>query len=294
MSLIESSLEKLRQAAGGSKSVGAAVVREPVTVLRESNAAPGPGYVHRRTSIDLARLRVEGYLPDPTQERRFADWCHRVKRPLIDRALASGAPDDARIILLTSALPGDGKSFITLNLALSMARERDVSLLLIDGDLPRARISHLLNLHHETGLLNALRDDRLDVESIVQDTDISGLEVLPAGETPEGATELIASVRMREIVQRLISRNPRRLILFDSPPILVSTEARALVAIPGQIVLVARAGQTPQQAVVDALAQIDKAKLRGLVVNDAHVRDNRGYYGYDYAASPGPGEAKRA
>ena len=241
--------------------------------------------MHRRTSVDWARLREQGYLPDSVQQPRFADWCHRVKRPLIDRALAPGAPEDARLILLTSALPGDGKSFITLNLAFSMARERDVSVLLVDGDLPRAQISHLFGIHHEEGLLAALRDDRLDVEPLVYDTDVPGLEILPAGGPPEGAAELVASARMREIAARLSGRNPRRLVLFDSPPLLVSAEARALVAVPGQIVVVTRAGRTPLRAVADAAAQLDKKKLQGIVLNDAYVGNEHGYYDYDYAAS---------
>jgi protein-tyrosine kinase len=284
LSLIENSLEKLRRAAGASKPTGAATLREPVAVLREPAASAETPYVHRRTSVDWARLRAHGYLPDPVQERHFADWCHRVKRPLIDRALAPGAPEDARLILLTSALPGDGKSFIALNLALSMARERDISVLLVDGDLPRAQVSHVFGIHHEEGLLAALRDDRLDVEPLVHDTDVPGLEILPAGGHPEGAAELIASARMREIAARLSGRNPRRLILFDSPPLLVSNEARALVAIPGQIVLVTRAGHTPQRAVVDAVAQIDKKKLQGIVLNDAYVGNEHGYYDYDYSS----------
>ena len=294
MSLIENSLEKLRRAASSSKPAGIAAVREPVAVLREPAAAPQPHYVHRRTSIDLAGLRADGYLPDASEERRFADWCHRVKRPIIHRALATGSTDDARLILLTSALPGDGKSFVTLNLALSMARERDISVLLVDGDLPKARISRLLGIEHEPGLLNALRDEQLDVESLVHDTDVSGLEILSAGSPPEGAAELVASARMREIAARLSSRNPRRLIVFDSAPVLVSSEARALVAIPGQIVLVARAGHTPRQAVVDALTHIDKGKLRGIVLNDGYVTGDPGYYGYyDYAESTQPREPRK-
>jgi receptor protein-tyrosine kinase len=289
LSLIENSLEKLRRAASTSKSNATpALVREPVAVLREPAAVAEPHYVHRRTPIDLTRLRAEGYLPAAGQERRFADWCHRVKRPIIERALAPAGNEDPRLILLTSALPGDGKTFITLNLALSMAREHDISVLLVDGDLPRSQISHLLGLEREPGLLNALRDEALEVESLVHDTDVPGLEILPAGGPPEGATELIASVRMREIAERLTVRNPTRLIVFDCAPVLVSTEARALVAIPGQIVLIARAGRTPRQAVVDAIKHIDKEKLRGLVVNDAHIGDDRGYYGYDYADRPPP------
>jgi exopolysaccharide/PEP-CTERM locus tyrosine autokinase len=254
---------------------------EPVTAL-ESVTALEPRVAHRRIAIDLISLRGQGYLPEEGQERRFADYCHRIKRPLIDRALSAGAPQEARLILLTSALPGDGKTFMTVNLALSMARERDVTVLLVDGDLPRAHISHVLGIDGEPGLLNALRDDALDIESLVHDTDIRGLEFLPAGGPSEGASELIASVRMRELASKLIWRNPRRLVLFDSSPLLVSSEARALVQIPGQIILVARAGRTPRQGIVEALTHIDKNRLTGLVLNDGHVSNEAGYYGYGY------------
>jgi Mrp family chromosome partitioning ATPase len=284
LSLIENSLERLRRAAGGTKTGGTAAAREPVTVLRDSATPAEPRAVHRRASIDLARLRAQGYLPDAAQERRFAEWCHRVKRPVIERALAEASDDDARLILLTSALPGDGKTFITLNLALSMARERDISVLLVDGDLPRAQVSRVLGIQQEPGLLNALRDDHLDIESLVLDTEVPRLELLSAGGPPEGASELIASLRMREITARLLSRSPQRLVLFDSPPVLIASEARALLSIPGQILLVARAGCTPQRAVVDAVSQIDKKKLRGLVLNDALVGSTHGYYDYDYAS----------
>ena len=285
MSLIENSLEKLRRASGAAKEPATAVL-VPAAVRAESVATLDLRPSHRRTSVDCERLRAAGYLPERSEERRFADFCHRIKRPLIDRALGTGAAPDARIILLSSALPGDGKTFITLNLAFSMARERDISVLLVDGDLPRAQISHLLGMQNEAGLLTALRDEKVDVESLIHDTEVSGLEILPAGSPPDGAAELIASSRMREVVARLSARNPRRLILFDSPPLLVSSEARALVAIPGQIVLVARTAHTPQRAVVDAIGHIDKQKLRGLVLNDAVVGDQHGYYDYGYGGTP--------
>lgn len=295
MSLIENSLEKLRRASASAKEPAAAAVSLPTALRAESVTTLEPRHLHRRTAVDFERLRAAGYLPEQGQERRFADYCHRIKRPLIDRALGAGTAPDSRLILFSSALPGDGKSFIVLNLALSMARERDISVLLVDGDLPRARISRLLAIQQDAGLLDALRDNRLDVESLVYDTDVSGLQILSAGGSPEGAAELLASVRMREIAARLSGHNPRRLILFDSPPVLVSPEARALVSIPGQIVLVARAGHTPRQAVVDALTHIDKAKLRGLVLNDAHAGTDRGYYGYyDYSESAGPRETSTA
>jgi exopolysaccharide/PEP-CTERM locus tyrosine autokinase len=287
LSLIENSLDKLRRATASAKDMGAAAIPLPTAVRPETVAILEPRHVHKRVAVDFERLRSADYLPEQGQERRFGEYCHRIKRPLIDRALAAGAAQDSRLILLSSALPGDGKTFITLNLALSMARERDISVLLIDGDLPKAQITRVLNLQGEAGLLDALRDDRADVESLVFDTDVPNLEILPAGSPSDGAAELVASARMRDIATRLITRNPRRLVLFDSPPLLVSSEARALVSIPGQIVLVARAGHTPRRAIADAVAQVDRKKLQGLVLNDAYVGAEHGYYGYGYGETPG-------
>jgi protein-tyrosine kinase len=158
--------------------------------------------------------------------------------------------------------------------------------LLVDADGPRARISEVFKLKGEQGLLDALADESLDVESLIVRTDVRGLEILPAGRFIEQATELLASARMSQIASRLAARNSRRLIVLDSAPLLVSSEARVLTRIPGQIVLVVRAGITPQQAVVDAVGQLDRQKLQGLVVNQARTSPGDGYYGY-----PSYGEA---
>ena len=198
MSLIENSLEKLRRATA-KESTAAAASAFPDASRSESVVMLELRPAHKRIAVDFGRLRTFGYLPEQGQERRFADYCHRIKRPLIDRALGSNSAPDSRLILLSSALPGDGKTLVTLNLALSMARERDISVLLVDGDLPKARISHVLGLRDKMGLLDALKDDSLDVESLVLDTDVSNLEVLPAGQFSEGAAELLASARMRDI-----------------------------------------------------------------------------------------------
>jgi protein-tyrosine kinase len=288
VSVIENSLEKMRRAASAAKAPSAAAVVAPATARAEAAVPLESPYVHRRIAFDFGRLGAEGYLSELGQERRFADYFHRIKRPLIARALAPGAADDERLMMLSSALPGDGKTFVAINLALSMARERDISLLLVDADLPKARITRVLGLQEEPGLLGALRDDKLDVESLVLDTDIPGLEFLPAGGSPDGAAELVASSRMREIAVRLTCRNARRLVLFDSPPLLISSEARALLQIPGQIVLVARAGRTPRHAILEAIAHVEKNKLVGLVLNDAHVTSEHGYYDYyaEYSAPP--------
>ena len=287
MSLIENSLEKLRRA-GGKEPSAAATTTFQSPLRSESVATLEPRHAHKRITVDFGRLRAAGYLPEQGQERRFAEYCHRIKRPLIDRALGPGSAPDTRLIMLSSALPGDGKTFIAVNVALSMARERDISVLLVDGDLPKAHISRVLGLRDQKGLLDALKDDGLDVESLVLETDVPNFEILPAGIPTDGAAELLASARMRDIASRLVSRHSRRLVLFDSAPLLVSSEARALTPISGQIVLVARARHTPRRAIADAIAHVDKKKLQGLVLNDASLTaPEHGYYDY-YGGDAGP------
>lgn len=296
MSLIESALQKLRRAGdpdAGPAEVpsrndrilaaspprgvdsGAAAKMAPVheTVLPEP---------HRRLTVDFKALRAAGYLPEEGLERRFADHYRQIKRPLIEKALCGGP--DARLILVTSALPGDGKSFTSINLALSMARERDVSVLLVDADAPRAHVSEVFRIRDQPGLLDALVDESLEVETLVEYTDVRGLEILPAGRFVENATELLASARMSQLAARLGARSSRRLVVFDTAPLLVSSESRVMLRIPGQVVLVARAGVTPRQAVIDALAHVDRTKLQGLILNQARFASGGGYYEYGYGA----------
>lgn len=287
MSLIESALEKLRRVAEPAPLPSVVNPRPVVAVTAASPkeealvAPPSIRHVLKRISLDTKRLRNAGYLPDEGLERRFADHYRQIKRPLIERALAGDV--SMRQILISSALPGDGKTFTSLNLALSMARERDVSVLLVDADAPRAHISEVLGVRGERGLLDALSDESLDVESLIIETDVRGFEILPAGQFVENATELFASARMDQIAARISARNAKRLIVFDSAPLLASSEARALLRVPGQVVLVVRIDVTPQRAVLDAAAHVDKRKLQGLILNHTPFKPGAGYYGYgDY------------
>lgn len=274
MGVIDRAIEKLRHNAEAAK-----LTLRPAGPAADA-AVPEVVTPAKRIALNLVQLRATGYLPEEREERRFADYYRAIKRPIIQKAVGPDASADLRLILVSSALPGDGKTFTTLNLALSIAREHDVSVLLVDADIPKGHISQALGVQNEPGLVDALLDDTRDVESLVIGTDVRGLEVLSAGRPAGGTTELIASARMAQIAARLRARNPRRLALFDSPPLLVSSEARALVQIPGQVVLVARAGHTPCQALLEAISHVDKTKLQTIILNDAHVRGNEGYYGY--------------
>jgi exopolysaccharide/PEP-CTERM locus tyrosine autokinase len=250
--------------------------------------APGPvvdrleytGDQGRSIILNNEALRASGYIPEPDKDRHFADQYRRIKRPLIDKALSGTEVGESRIIMVTSALPGDGKTFTSINLALSMALERDISLLLVDADTPKRHISQLFMLDKLPGLLDALLDENLDTEALVVPTSTRGLSILPAGGQVTNAAELLSSNRMRKILTGLCTRNPRRVLLFDSPPLLVTNEGGPLLKLAGQVVLVVRAGGTPRHAVQEALALFDERQAGGVVLNQVPGSPTEGYYGY--------------
>jgi len=279
VSLIESALEKLRRGVETAAEVRPPAARGPSPVVNVAAAITlSLDEPSNRICLDIPKLRAAGYLPEGGLERRFADHYRQIKRPIVEKALA-GTPE-MRLVLISSALPGDGKSFTSLNLALSMARERDISVLLVDADGPRGRLSEVLGLRSKLGLLDALVDETLDVESLIYGTDVRGLDILPAGKFIENSTELLASGRMGQLATRLAAKNPRRLVLFDSAPLLVSSEARVLLRIPGQVILVVRSGVTPRQAILEAVGHVDRSKLQGLVLNQTSFQGGGGYYEY--------------
>lgn len=238
--------------------------------------------------VDNSGLRASGYFPEQDRDRQFADQYRRIKQPLIDKALsAATSVGEPRVIMVTSALPGDGKTFTSINLTLSMALERDISVLLVDADVAKRHISEILKLDEQAGLLDALVDENLDAESLVVPTTTRGFSVLPAGHRVASTAELLNSNRMRKIVAALCARNPRRIVLLDSPPLLVTNEARALIKIAGQVVLVVRAGQTPRPAVQAAVALFDSQQAGGMVLNEVQGSAGKGYYGYGSYGSDG-------
>jgi protein-tyrosine kinase len=272
MSLVEQTIARLRNQGQGVAP----------KIQRDAPKPPAPGSKHAKSmDLGMVGLRTAGYLPEEGKERPFADHYRRIKQPLVEKALSGAtALREPRIIMITSALPGDGKTFTSLNLALSMALERDISVLLVDCDVAKRHASAIVSLAEEPGLLDALADDSVDIESLVVQTNVSGLSFLPAGKRTEMTAELLSSNRMRQIMATLCARDPRRIMLLDSPPLLITNEGRTLVKIAGQVVLVVRSGQTPRQAVQDAVALFDPQQAGGLILNQVAIGREQLYYGY--------------
>jgi protein-tyrosine kinase len=292
MSLVEQAIARMKSQAGAAKHKrpdSAKPDATPPIVKQISESARAA----KRITFDSAAMRAGGYLPEDGKDRQFADHYRRIKRPLIDKALSGGvAFGESRVIMVTSALPGDGKTFTSINLALSMALERDVSVLLVDCDVAKQHVSEIFGMKGESGLLDALVDETLDVESLVVQTNMKGLALLPAGRRVESTAELLSSNRMRQIVAHLCERNPRQIMLLDSPPLLVTSEGRTLVKIAGQIVLVVRAGQTPRHAVQEAVAMFDPQQAGGVILNHVAMAGDEGYYGYGSYGTYGANETK--
>jgi receptor protein-tyrosine kinase len=286
MSIVEKALKKLQSEQPVAPLQPVATLREVPPRPRAADRADVRADVRPQPSRILAvnrgALRAAGLLPPETEERQLADQYRQIKRPLIANALGKGGPKvpNGHLIMVASALPAEGKTFLSINLMLSMALEKDIEVLLVDADVAKPHISNLFGLGEERGLLDALQDSSVDVESLVIPTDVDRLSILPAGRrVGDTATELLASERMEQVVADLTAASPRRIILFDSPPLLLTSESHELASAMGQVVLVVRAGATPQNSVLDAIGHLGEGKAIGLVLNQSNMAPIGGYYG---------------
>lgn len=255
----------------------------PAGPVETRNPQPHAGRV---IAVDRERLRAEGFLAPEKFRRQLADEYRLIKRPLIANAFGIGVPpvDDGNLILVSSAVSGEGKTHTCINLALSLAAERDRTVLLVDGDVAKPHISRLFGVADQPGLLDILDDPKRRLEDLLIRTDIPGLVLLPAGQWTEYTTELLASGRMLELCQELAGRYPDRIILFDSPPLLAATEAQAIAQAVGQIALVIAENMTPRDEVRAALNLLDRQKPINAILNKSRKPVVGGYYygGYGY------------
>jgi len=293
VSLVEKALEKLRAGdQGDGKDARARAPREatapPVERLPAVRETFTPEQARRTIKIDERALRAAKVLAAEDEVRRAGDEFRAIKREIIDSAFKEGGAGtfERRLVVMTSALPGDGKTQTSVNLALSIAQERDSSVVLIDGDVAKPHVSQLFGLSDEPGLLDLLSSPDKDVRSVLLATNRPNLWILPAGRRSEIATELLASQRMREVCEQIAALLPQAVLLLDSPPLLVTSEAGVLASIAGQVVVVVKAGETPRQAVIDAISRIDDQDRLKMVLNQTHARGAGSYY-YGNWLAPG-------
>jgi protein-tyrosine kinase len=307
-SLIEQAAKRLEQLRGAGVAVPepAPMARSSVPAQAEPVAAASPVHAttastphsdepaasSRRVEINLAMLESAGIVTPNAPRSHIADEFRVIKRPLISNAVGRGAQSLAHgnLIMVTSAMPGEGKSFTALNLAMSIAAELDHTVMLVDADVARPSILRMLGLPDGPGLLDLL-EGKAEMANVMLKTSIDKLTILPSGTPHPRATELLASDAMRLLLEDISKRYPDRIVIFDSPPLILTTEARVLATQMGQVVLVVQAEKTLQADVQHALSTIESCPVKMMLLNRVRA-DSKGSYAYGYGY--GYGSEKKA
>jgi protein-tyrosine kinase len=260
----------------------AAAAASPAPVAPTPLADTVQRHSTKMVELDLARMQAIGLVTAAGGRTPLVEDFRIIKRPLIKRAFGPREPGDkpGNLIMVTSSLPGEGKTFCSINLAMSIAMELDHTVLLIDADVARPSVLRTLGLPAHRGLMDLLLDDKLDMADVMLRTNVNTLTILPAGTNNPRATELLASQAMSSFVYEIANRYPDRIVIFDSPPLLLTSEAHVLASHMGQIALVVEAEGTTQHAVRESVRQLEGCSNVNLIYNK--TREFPGTETYDY------------
>lgn len=299
MNLVENALRKMRSQQA-KQSDATPVKAPPPVVAAPFEAKPADEDVHSSFAptfepvaatlmLDNELLRRAGLLAPVNQERELARQLRTIKHGLLRLMTQETEPEKSgfsRTVMLTSALPGDGKTFTSFNLAMSLALEKDFKVILVDADVAKPHLTELFGLTGQQGLMEVLAEPSLDVVSVVRPTSINSLYFVPAGKISDIATELLSSGRLDQVMQRLTGLEPNVLVLFDSPPMLVTSESRVLAEHMGYVLVVVRAGLTPQAALSETVTILNGVSIKpSLVLNGiSDINLMRYPYGYGYGS----------
>lgn len=238
----------------------------------EAKAEPAVDLAGPFQPVDRKHLRDAGMIVPEDPVSGLLEEFRIVKRDIIADARA-GSNDRVsaknRRILVCSPHQGEGKTYCATNLAIALAAERDVEVLLVDADFIRPSVPARLGFEAERGFMDALSDPSIRPESLAIRTDIDGLFVLPAGKGDLRASEYLASARTGEVLDRLTRGAPNRFVIFDTPPALAASPAAELAAHVGQAVLVVRADETSRAALEDARQLLSACPNLKLLLNAA-------------------------
>jgi len=258
---------------------------QPARAFTDTRREKAPPHSGRFGKVDRQALREGGFIMPDAPVTGLAEEFRIIKRQLLQAASGKTgiAPDKRQSILVCSPSPDDGKTFCAVNLALSLATEKQVEVLLIDADFSKPEILSILGLEGSEGLMDAIADPGADPESFVIQTDIERLSVLPAGRQTNNVSEMLAAEHTRNVLDALTQR-PNRIVVFDSPPALMASPASVLASKVGQVVMVVRADKTKETDLREAIGLLSGCEHVSLMLNGAGFtasgRRFGSYYGY--------------
>lgn len=299
MSTIEKALDKLLQegqiqnADANSASGEAGAVEPPIVKAAEQSAVtPATAQLSNErlmVDIDTNRLSKLNFVANAQERSQISEEYRVIKRKLINNAFGalSSTLNNSNLILVTSTRPGEGKTFTSVNLALSIALEQDKTVLLIDADVLRPNVSRTLGISVPLGLTDYLNSDKVDVTDIMYSTSVDRLKLIAAGKPHHLSTELLASDKMAGLAREFATRYPDRIVIFDAPPLLGVNETSVLAAMCGQAVVVVEENKTNLNELEKAISLLPPDLATGFVINKASGSNDKGYgYGYGYYAKP--------
>ncbi len=283
MSIIEQALPRWEELQPEQRAAGP----RKVSGSRSFVSSPGSLQPARELALDLERLNALGIVTPTSHDIHRLEQYRVIKRSLLKtlpkrerrRSGDAGvAENNARFVLVTSALPGEGKTFTAVNLAISMAMERDTRIVLVDADLKKRDASRTFGVESAVGLTDFLSDAEIPLAQVLFKTNLTNLVVLPAGTEHGHHAELISSREMEYVISSLCLAYS--VVIADSPPLLFSSDATTLAGLAGQVVMVVEAGQTPEAAVQEAVQLIGPSKPIGFVLNKdvSGIRARKRYY----------------
>jgi Mrp family chromosome partitioning ATPase len=263
------------------------IAAAPVAATPNVPAVQAARFTGERLPVNRQHLREQGLIVPEGSVTALLEEFRIVKRTLLLQAgelNQQGMGPAAQRVLICSPHPGEGKSYTAVNLALSIAAEKESEVLLVDADFAKPSVLSMLGLPGGRGLMDALADPSLDVVDCVIATDVPGLWVLPAGNATNSDSEYLTSARARKVIDRLNEGAPNRFVIFDSPPALAASPAAELAKFVGQAVVVARADRTGQGALEDAISLLSACPNIQLLLNAVQFspsgRRFGSYYGY--------------
>lgn len=299
---IEKALERQRteqQAQGVEAPINEPVTHEPVAnepVANEPGShepplnepdvsqppvnSSAPGYL----DLDFAMMESKGFVGVSSNRSQVNEEFREIKRKLLSNAFGplAGTLKHSNIIMVSSARPSEGKTFTAINLALSIAAEKDKTVLLVDADVLKPNVLKSFQQHEREGLMEYLMNPESDVSDAMYNTPLENFRIIPAGQTHHLSTELLSSEKMVKTIDEFANRYKDRVVIVDTPPLLGINETAIMTHFAGQGVLVIEEGATPVDAIKRSVAMLHQDMAVGFVMNKSLRKPDVGYYGYGY------------
>ena len=293
--LAEDSLSQDEPSLARASATQESATKASPAAVADSKSKGEAHFTEQTFNIDIADLESRGFVSLHSTRSQINEEFREIKRKLLSNAFGalSHTITNANIIMVTSARPGEGKTFTAVNLALSIAAEKDKRVLLVDADVLKPNTLRTLGIEERSGLMEYLLGDVKEIGQVMFRSNIEKLRIIPAGRSHHLSTELLASQAMHELITEFSTRYSDRVVIIDTPPIIGINESAVLANFAGQAVVVVEEGRSKLSDVEKAVERLNPNMAIGFVVNKSlNTSEQTGYYGYHHYGTDREGEEK--